>query len=114
MISAISLGLWASGLALLLSIGAALAAAHSWHLSRSSSAARLSARLSAAESSIEDLSSDFKAIRAAANMRAHRAKQLSAESSPDPPPAPSDDADKTRRELNRKLATGEIKPRGIA
>jgi len=105
--------LWlVSGLALLLSIFAVLAACLSWVQSRSSSSGKLSQRLSEAESLIEMLSADFKNMRAARNMQARREQVKSRESS-GLTAAESDDGDATRRELNRRLATGELKPRGI-
>lgn len=101
-----------SGLALLFSIGALLATALLWDRFRNSSAERLSARLSEVESLTETLSADFRNLRAARNMAAHRARNRSPESSaPAENGAERDEAAEKRAELNRRLAAGEFKPR---
>lgn len=110
--------LWVSGMALLSSIGALLAAIRSLRLCRESSLSKLSARLTAAELTIEELSSQLRNVRAARNMAAGRARKAAAEATTDASADPSstgpeDEAARQRREMNRMIVAGKSPHRSI-
>lgn len=102
---ATSIALWASVMALLLSTGALLVAVHSWRLSRSTSAVKLSARLGDIESTIEELSLALRNVRSRMNMAQTRARRHESMEPTDTAPAVNgEDPAEVRARLNAQLA----------
>jgi hypothetical protein len=107
------MALLASGTALVLSIGAACVAAHSWRQYRSSSAKRLLRQLTDLEDTVETLTHDVRNIRSRLNMRELRARRAEV---PPETTAPTENgfdeeaaAAAKRAELNDAIARGAIK-----
>jgi hypothetical protein len=103
-ISLITWLIWlASGMALLLSIGACIVTARLSLLYRSTSSEKLSARLTETEIMVEELAQQVRNLRAARNMAAHRAKK--AEAPPETTEA-TDQRERILRETRAKLRNG--------